>query len=127
MNNSNSIYIKTCFVFGSNEAGRHGKGAALFAKKNHGAIYGQGFGLQGNSFAIPTKDGQLNVLPLDKIGAYVKAFLDFARSNPDMLFQLTPIGTGLSGYDKEDILRILYHNEVPVNVVLTREWIRNYS
>ena len=119
--------MKSIFVFGSNEAGRHGKGAALFAKKNHGAVYGQGWGLQGNSFAIPTKDGQLNVLPLDKIGAYVKAFLDFARSNPDMLFQLTPIGTGLSGYDKEDILRILYHNEVPVNVVLTREWIRNYS
>lgn len=127
MNNSNSIYIKTCFVFGSNEAGRHGKGAALFAKKNHGAIYGQGFGLQGTSFAIPTKDAYLKVLPLDKISVYVKAFLDFARSNPDMLFQLTPIGTGLAGYDKEDILRILYHNEVPVNVVLTREWIRNYS
>ena len=127
MNNSNSIYIKTCFVFGSNEAGRHGKGAALFAKKNHGAVYGQGWGLQGTSFAIPTKDAYLKVLPFDTIGAYVKAFLDFARSNPDMLFQLTPIGTGLAGYDKEDILRILYHNEVPVNVVLTREWIRNYS
>jgi hypothetical protein len=119
--------MKSIFVFGSNEAGRHGKGAALFAKKNHGAVYGQGWGLQGTSFAIPTKDAYLKVLPLDKIGAYVKAFLDFARSNPDMLFQLTPIGTGLSGYDKEDILRILYHNEVPVNVVLTREWIRNYS
>ena len=127
MNNSNGIYIKTWFVFGSNEAGRHGKGAALFAKKNHGAVYGQGWGLQGTSFAIPTKDAYLKVLPLDKIGAYVKAFLDFARSNPDMLFQLTPIGTGLAGYDKEDILRILYHNEVPVNVVLTREWIRSYS
>jgi hypothetical protein len=119
--------MKSIFVFGSNEAGRHGKGAALFAKKNHGAVYGQGWGLQGTSFAIPTKDAYLKVLPLDKIGAYVKAFLDFARSNPDMLFQLTPIGTGLAGYDKEDILRILYHNEVPVNVVLTREWIRNYS
>lgn len=127
MNNSNSSYIKTCFVFGSNEAGRHGKGAALFAKKNHGAIYGQGFGLQGNSFAIPTKDGQLNVLPLDKIGAYVKAFLDFARSNPDMLFQLTPIGTGLANYSKTEIAKILYDNYVPRNVVLTREWIKDYD
>ena len=52
------------FVFGSNLAGRHGKGAALYAKKHHGAIYGQGYGLQGRSFAIPTKDYNLKTLPL---------------------------------------------------------------
>ena len=42
------------FVFGSNLAGRHGKGAALFARQKHGAIHGQGVGLQGTSYAIPT-------------------------------------------------------------------------
>ena len=47
------------FVFGSNLAGRHGKGAALFAKQNHGAIYGQNMGLQRNSYAIPTKESKL--------------------------------------------------------------------
>lgn len=52
------------FVFGSNLAGRHGKGAALYARQHYGAIYGQGVGRQGNSYAIPTKDGKLNPLPL---------------------------------------------------------------
>ena len=92
--------MKSIFVFGSNEAGRHGKGAALFAKKNHGAIYGQGWGLQGTSFAIPTKDAYLKVLPLDKIGAYMKAFLDFARSNPDMLSSLRRLELGLQATTK---------------------------
>ena len=55
------------FVFGSNLAGRHGKGAALWARKHHGAIYGQGEGLQGTSYAIPTKDERLNPLTLDQI------------------------------------------------------------
>ena len=100
MNNSNSIYIKTCFVFGSNEAGRHGKGAALFAVKHHGAQYGQGYGLQGSSFAIPTKDGSLKTLSLDKIAEYIKSFLTFAQEHPDMIFRLTPIGTGLAGLEK---------------------------
>ena len=55
------------FVFGSNLAGRHGAGAAREAKLKHGAVYGRGYGHYGNSFAIPTKDGQLKTLPLDRI------------------------------------------------------------
>lgn len=47
------------FVFGSNLAGRHGAGSALEALKKHGAIYGQGVGRQGNSYAIPTNDERL--------------------------------------------------------------------
>lgn len=57
------------FVFGPTLAGRHGKGAALHARKHHGAIYGQDEGLQGTSYAIPTKDARLNALPLDNIRA----------------------------------------------------------
>ena len=55
------------FVFGSNKAGRHGKGAAKYALENHGAIYGQGEGLQGNSYAIPTKDENLKPISLQGI------------------------------------------------------------
>jgi len=55
------------FVFGSNRAGRHGNGAALAARRQHGAIYGQGEGLQGQSYAIPTKDEKLKTLGLDAI------------------------------------------------------------
>ena len=76
---------KEIFVFGSNLRGAHGKGAALFAKKNHGAVYGQGRGLQGNSYAIPTKGFRLEVLPLTDIRFYVHSFLLFAEENPDII------------------------------------------
>lgn len=86
------------FVFGSNLAGRHGKGAALWAVQNRGAKYGQGFGLQGQSFAIPTKDANIRTLPLDIIGSYVMLFLEEARSNLELEYEVTPIGCGLAGY-----------------------------
>jgi hypothetical protein len=89
---------KEIFVFGSNLAGRHGKGAALFARQNHGAIYGQGIGLQGSSYAIPTKDSNIRTLPLDDIERHVYIFLEFAKSHPEMIFNITRIGCGLAGY-----------------------------
>jgi len=95
------------FVFGSNLAGRHGKGAALYAKQHHGAIYGQGVGLQGNSYAIPTKDGQLRTLPLERIKGYVDMFLKYAAfesfRDREKLFVVTALGTGLAGYTPEEI------------------------
>ena len=91
------------FVFGSNLAGRHGKGAALQAIENYGAIYGIGVGLQGNSYAIPTKDYNIKTLPLDKIEMYVNDFIKFAEKNKHLTFLLTAIGCGLAGYAPEDI------------------------
>ncbi len=90
------------FVFGSNLFGKHGKGAALEAVRRHGAIYGQGVGLQGNSYAIPTKDGFLRVLSLEVIETYVEDFRRFVLSS-DLQFYVTPIGTGLAGYKHEQI------------------------
>lgn len=91
------------FVFGSNEGGRHGKGAALTAKEKYGAIYGQGEGLQGDSYAIPTKDRGLRPLPLARIRERVRSFLYFALDNPSMTFMVTPIGCGLAGYNANQI------------------------
>jgi len=91
------------FVFGSNLAGRHGAGAAKWAKENRGAIYGRGVGLQGNSFAIPTKDGNLKTLPLDMIEAFVSKFITFAGLAQDMKFFVTPVGCGLAGYSPMQI------------------------
>jgi hypothetical protein len=108
------------FVFGSNLAGRHGKGAALWARQHRGAIYGQGTGLQGNSYAIPSKDGQLRTLPLAVIARHVRTFIAFARSRPDLAFQLTPIGCGLAGYRREQIEPML--NSAPTNVLWPPEW-----
>ena len=86
------------FTFGANRAGRHGKGAALFARQHRGAIYGVGEGLQGYSYAIPTKDERLRVLPLWAIEWHVVRFLAFALSRPDLTFEVTKIGCGLAGY-----------------------------
>ena len=113
MNPSSVIPV---FVFGSNLAGRHGKGAALWARQHRGAIYGQGVGRQGSAYAIPTKDHRLQVLPLSVIAAYVSDFLDHARQQPGTVFELTPIGCGLAGYRPEQIAPMFA--DAPVNICL---------
>jgi hypothetical protein len=104
------------FVFGSNIAGRHDQGAALEALRSRGAIYGNGFGPQGNSYAIPTKDEYLRLLPLEKIAAGIDSFLDFARTHPWSLFEVTPIACDYPGYNPERIAPLF--NCVPHNVTL---------
>ena len=110
------------FVFGSNLAGRHGKGAAFHAKQWYGAIYGQGVGRQGNSYAIPTKDLVLKPLTLDAIGRHISDFIAYATYNHEDTFLLTPIGTGLAGYSREQIYQLLKQFDVPSNVAFTKEW-----
>ncbi len=108
-------------MFGSNLAGRHGKGAALDALKYHGAIYGQGFGEQGRSYGIPTKDANICTLPLDTIRQYVNLFLEEARNSPEKTYRLTPIGCGLAGYTPESIAPLF--DNYPPNVLLPKEFI----
>jgi hypothetical protein len=103
------------FVFGSNLAGRHGKGAALTARQQHGAIYGQGFGIQGHSYAIPTKDEQLRVLPLDRIDEYIRHFITDAVAHPELHFNITRIGCGLAGYNWDRDIRPLFPITMPTN------------
>lgn len=109
------------FVFGSNLAGRHSKGAALYAKEFYGAIYGQGIGRQGDAYAIPTKDRDLKPLPLNVIGKHIAEFIAYAEDSDDT-FMLTPIGTGLAGYTREQIYLLLKQLDVPSNVLFTKEW-----
>jgi hypothetical protein len=108
------------FVFGSNLAGRHGKGAALFARQKHGAIYGVGKGPQGNSYAIPTKDHALVSLTLEEIKQYVNEFCKYAQDNQHLVFEVTAIGTGLAGYRHEDIAPMFH--DAPKNCLLPKEW-----
>jgi hypothetical protein len=110
------------FVFGSNLAGRHGKGAALYALQHYGAQYGEGIGRQGNSYAVPTKDYLLKVLTLDAIGRHLADFISYAKEHPEDTFMLTPIGTGLAGYSREQIYMLLKQLDVPSNVLFTKEW-----
>ncbi len=83
------------FVFGSNLAGRHGKGAALDAVKLFGAQYGVGLGIAGKSFAIPTKDAFLRTLDILSIRNHIQVFKTFVEANPHLTFYLTPIGCQL--------------------------------
>lgn len=108
------------FVFGSNLAGRHGKGAALWARQHRGAIYGQGVGRQGNSYAIPTKDERVRTLPLAVIASHIREFLDYAIAHPNIAFQLTPVGCGLAGYTRADIEPLF--EGAPRNVLWPPEW-----
>ena len=111
---------RNVFVFGSNEAGRHGKGAALAAVKHWGAIYGQGVGLQGNAYAIPTKDAQLHTLPLEDIEVYIWEFRQIARVQR-RTFLITAIGCGLAGYTPEQIAPMFDH--FPENCLLPPEFL----
>lgn len=108
------------FVFGSNLAGRHGKGAALHARQHHGAIYGQGIGLQGNSYAIPTKDENLKTLPLAEIAKHVTAFIRYAMDHHGLDFEVTKIGCGLAGYREQDIFPMF--KGAPMNCHLPDQW-----
>jgi hypothetical protein len=108
------------FVFGSNLRGAHGEGAALYGRQNHGAIYGQGIGLQGNSYAIPTKDARLRTLTLDEICRHAQNFMAFAASHRHLRFQVTPIGCGLAGYTPEQIAPMF--RNAPANCVLPPEF-----
>ena len=69
------------FVFGSNLAGTHGGGAALLAYRKFGAIWGQGVGLQGQSYGIPTMQGGV-----ETIVPYVDEFIAFAKDHPELTF-----------------------------------------
>ncbi len=108
------------FVFGSNLSGVHGAGAAKFARDNHGAVFGQGVGLQGNSYAIPTKDRRIKTLPLSDIWPYVLQFIEFAKQHPEMRFNVTRIGCGLAGYTDKDIAPMFKGS--PENCVLPDGW-----
>ncbi len=81
------------FVFGSNLQGLHLAGAARVARENFGAIMGQGNGLQGQSYAIPTMQGGI-----ETVKPYVDEFIKFAIQNRDMIFYVTRIGCGIAGF-----------------------------
>jgi hypothetical protein len=93
----NSLQKGEIFVFGSNSGGYHGGGAAALAMK-WGAIWGQGVGLQGQTYAIPTV---FNTVA--KIKPYVDEFLTFAKAHPELKFLVTEIGCGIAGFTPDDI------------------------
>ena len=92
------LKLNEVFVFGSNLAGRHNGGVARTARKKFGAIQGQGVGLQGQSYAIPTMHGGV-----EDIQPYVDEFINFAKNNNNLHFYVTKIGCGIAGFKIEEI------------------------
>ena len=116
---SNRIY-----VFGSNLAGRHGLGSALVARQNHGAIYGQGEGRQGQSYAIPTKDHDLRPRSLVDINVSVRRFISYAIQHTELEFDVVRIGCLNAGYRDADIAPMF--TGAPINCHLPEGW-RDYG
>lgn len=102
------------FVFGSNPDGWHAGGAAKTALDRFGAVWGEGHGLHGRSYAVDTMSG-LGVLEEE-----VRTLLEFATDHPELRFLVTPIGTGIAGYDPEEVAPFFVG--APANVVLPDEF-----
>lgn len=97
-NHITTLQPNEIFVFGSNLSGMHGGGAAHLAYQKFGAIWGQGVGLQGQSYGIPTMQGGV-----DTIKPYVDEFIEFAKTHPQLKFLVTEIGCGIAGFSVEEI------------------------
>jgi len=107
-------------VFSSNLAGIHTGKAARRAYETRDAEWGVGFGLTGTSFAIPTKDWDIELMPLDQIEKHVHKFIKFAQARPDLSFELTPIGCGPTSYSPEQMAPLF--SDAPPNVNLPAEF-----
>lgn len=122
----------TIFVFGSNPEGRHGSGSAKAAKEKFGAIYGQGEGLQGQAYALPTKDLRvkenkaLKSISEDDIIKNITKLYDVARSMPDKNFKVAyrtgPFETSLNGYTGLEMSDMFTAMPVPNNIWFSEEW-----
>lgn len=122
----------TIFVFGSNPEGRHGAGAAKIARQQFGAIYGQGEGLQGHAYALPTKDLRVREnhgfrsISSEDITRNIRRLYECARMHPELSFKIAYRNTyarSLNGYTGIEMIRMfLDAGPVPENVVVSKEW-----
>jgi hypothetical protein len=108
------------FVFGSNLRGIHGAGAADFALKHRGAVWGHGVGIMGQSYALPTKDTRVITLPIEDVKRHVNDFIQYAKDHEFMTFQVTRIGCGLAGFKDKDIAPMFEH--APDNCAFDSKW-----
>lgn len=113
-----SLAHNEVFVFGSNLQGSHGGGAAAAAVRYFGAIWGQGVGMQGQSYAIPTMHGGV-----DAIRPYVDEFIEYAKGHPELTFLVTRIGCGIAGFRDEEIAPLFTDALDLANVLLPKTFV----
>ena len=112
------LAINEIFVFGSNLDGMHGGGAARVACKHFGAVWGQGTGLQGQSYAIPTMQGGP-----ETIEPYVEEFIRFAKGHRELDFLVTRIGCGIAGFKDEEIAPLFSDALEEKNIILPKKFV----
>jgi hypothetical protein len=105
------------FVFGSNLGGMHGGGAARTAYENFGAVWGEGVGHFGKTYAIPTMQGGV-----ETIKPYVDQFIAYAAEHPELTFYVTRIGCGIAGFRDEEIAPLFNDCRNMNNVVLPKSF-----
>jgi hypothetical protein len=108
------------FVFGSNLSGIHGAGAAWSASKKYGAQWGLGIGRCGRAYAIPTKDEDINTLPISEVAKHVQDFVQYAAEHSSEDFHVTQIGCGLAGFTARQIAPLF--TEATPNVFFDLAW-----
>lgn len=105
------------FVFGSNANGLHGGGAARIAHERFGAVWGEGHGHHGQSYAIDTMSG------LEVLAAEARTFVAYASKHPELTFLLTPVGCGIAGYSPEQVAPLFA--SLPENVTVPETFTRH--
>ena len=121
--NINELKENEIFVFGSNTSGIHIEGAAEIALKRWGARWGIGEGKQGNTYTIPTVNGNVIAsLNLSKIKKYIDKFIEYAKNDKPNIYYVTKIGCGLAGYKIEDIAPLFKKAKNIENIYLSREF-----
>jgi len=128
----------TIFVFGSNPEGRHGAGAAKVAREQFGAVYGQGEGLQGNSYALPTKDlrvkenNSFKSISPEQITENIRKMYEVARQNPSKQFKVAYTNglneTSLNGYTGAEMIKMFKDaGPIPSNVIFSKNWTDHWN
>jgi hypothetical protein len=123
--NITTLEYNQIFVFGSNLAGRHGRGAALIARERFDAKYGEGIGRTGQCYAIPTKDQNIQTLPISRIHPYIIDFFWYAVKHPELEFLVSRVGCGLAGYKPKDIAPLFVYDTpdgIPKNMILPKDY-----
>ena len=108
------------FVFGSNLAGAHGGGAAWLAYRRFGAVWGEGVGLHGRTYAILTMQGGV-----DTVKPYVDDFILFSKEHKELTFLVTRIGCGIAGFRNEEIAPLFKDAICVENIILPKEFVEN--
>lgn len=127
-NNITSLKDNEIFVFGSNLSGIHGGGAAKTAHKYFGAEHGNGVGIQGRSYAIPTKSENIErTLTVKEIEPHVERFFTYTFNHPELIFLVTEIGCGLAGHRIEDIAPLFGEAKNMNNIHLPKRFVEHLT